>query len=90
MLTFIYLPLTLASSLLGMNMTQITGKGTRSQLWLYFVVAVALMAATFGGWLVWSQLLSRFERSMRRRGSFNFKAGMERQRRLDRLSLWSV
>ncbi|KAJ4346091.1 hypothetical protein N0V95_005707 [Ascochyta clinopodiicola] len=80
MLTFIYLPLTLASvrrnplyasihtdneqqSILGMNITQITGEETHSQLWLYFVVAVALMAATFGGWFVWSQLLSSFERS---------------------------
>ncbi|KAF9697138.1 hypothetical protein EKO04_004929 [Ascochyta lentis] len=67
MLTFVYLPLTLASSILGMNITQITGEGTHSQLWLYFIVAVALMAATFGGWFVWSKLLSSFERSVRRR-----------------------
>lgn len=33
-----------------MNIKQITGEGTHSQLWLYFVMAVALMAATFGGW----------------------------------------
>ncbi|KAF1932813.1 uncharacterized protein M421DRAFT_1398 [Didymella exigua CBS 183.55] len=51
-LTFIYLPLTLASSILGMNVAQITGEGTHSQLWLYFVMAAALMAATFGGWYV--------------------------------------
>lgn len=38
--------------MLGMNITQITGEGTHSQLWLYFVMAIALMAATFGGWFM--------------------------------------
>ncbi|KAJ4993002.1 hypothetical protein SVAN01_01354 [Stagonosporopsis vannaccii] len=56
-LTFIYLPLTLASSILGMNITQITGEATHSQLWVYFTIAVALMVATFGGWYIWSLLL---------------------------------
>ena len=41
-----------------MNVTQVTGEGPHSQLWIYFVIAVALMTATFGGWFVWSQLMS--------------------------------
>ncbi|KAF3050215.1 hypothetical protein E8E11_009300 [Didymella keratinophila] len=57
-LTFIYLPLTLASSILGMNITQITGEGTHSQLWLYFVIAVALIAATSGGWVLSNEALN--------------------------------
>jgi hypothetical protein len=52
-----------------MNITQLTGEGTHSPLWLYFVIAVALMAATFGGWFVWSHLLSSMERRIRRRTS---------------------
>ncbi|KAJ8117849.1 hypothetical protein OPT61_g1063 [Boeremia exigua] len=67
LLTFIYLPLTLASSILGMNVTQITGEGTHSQLWLYLVIAVALMAATFGSWFVWSRLLPSVKQWIRKR-----------------------
>ncbi|KAJ4412190.1 hypothetical protein N0V91_000658 [Didymella pomorum] len=59
-LTFIYLPLTLASSIMGMNITQITGEGTHSQLWLYPTIAVALMAATFGGWVVSDEKVSKW------------------------------
>ncbi|KAH6616723.1 hypothetical protein C7974DRAFT_50939 [Boeremia exigua] len=66
-LTFIYLPLTLASSILGMNITQVTGEATHSQLWLYFVIAIALMAATFGGWYVWSRLLPSVKCKVRQR-----------------------
>jgi Mg2+ and Co2+ transporter CorA len=79
MLTFIYLPLTLASvrqlrievpiqtdyqiqSIFGMNITHITGDNADSPLWAYFVLAVSLMIATFGGWYVWSRTLSRMER----------------------------
>ncbi|KAF1355615.1 hypothetical protein EJ07DRAFT_181948 [Lizonia empirigonia] len=75
MLTFIYLPLKLASSILGMNIVQITGEGTHSQLWLYFVIAVALTAATFGGWFVWSRLLSRLERKLQQRASMRVATG---------------
>ncbi|KAF3042390.1 hypothetical protein E8E12_007075 [Didymella heteroderae] len=57
-LTFIYLSLTLASSILGMNIPQITGERTNSQLWVYFTVAVALMAATFGGWVMSDEKVS--------------------------------
>jgi hypothetical protein len=35
-----------------MNITQITSEGTHSQLRLYFIMAFALMAATFGGWVI--------------------------------------
>ncbi|KAF2819039.1 hypothetical protein CC86DRAFT_413415 [Ophiobolus disseminans] len=62
MLTFIYLPLTLASSIFGMNITQITGAQSDSPLWAYFILAVTLMCATFGGWFIWSRQLSRTER----------------------------
>ena len=91
-LTFIYLPLTLASvrpprkvfvacltvtqSILGMNITQVTGEATHSQLWLYFVVAASLMAATFGGWFVWSRLLSSIEHRVWRRASM--RVGMNK------------
>ncbi|OAL00275.1 hypothetical protein IQ06DRAFT_143121 [Phaeosphaeriaceae sp. SRC1lsM3a] len=54
-LTFVVLPLTLASSIFGMNVTEITGGDTDSPLWAYFVLAVPLMAATFGGWYLWSR-----------------------------------
>jgi len=40
-----------------MNITQVTGEGTHSQLWLYFAIAIPLMAATLGGWYIWSLLL---------------------------------
>lgn len=50
-----------------MNITQITGEVTHSQLWLYFVIAVVLMGITFGGWFVWAQLQSRLERRSRKR-----------------------
>ncbi|KAF1841972.1 uncharacterized protein K460DRAFT_369988 [Cucurbitaria berberidis CBS 394.84] len=69
MLTFVYLPLTLASSIFGMNMTQITGDHVQSPLWAYFVLAVALMVATFGGWFVWSRILSTMERMAKWRTS---------------------
>ena len=52
-----------------MNVTQITGEATHSQLWLYIVIAVVLMGATFGGWFVWAQLQSILERRSRRRCS---------------------
>lgn len=35
-----------------MNITQITGEGTHSQLWLYFVIAIALIVATSAGWVL--------------------------------------
>lgn len=54
-----------------MNIVQITGEGTHSQLWLYFVVAAALMAATFGGWFIWSQLLSGLEHKLLRLASLH-------------------
>lgn len=38
-----------------MNVTEITGGDTDSPLWAYFVLAVPLMAATFGGWYLWSR-----------------------------------
>ncbi|KAF1947878.1 hypothetical protein EJ02DRAFT_7504 [Clathrospora elynae] len=60
-LTFVYLPLTLASSILGMNITQITGERSDSPLWAYFVIAISLMVATYGGWFVWSRMLSKME-----------------------------
>ncbi|KAI8937143.1 hypothetical protein NX059_006357 [Plenodomus lindquistii] len=67
MLTFVYLPLTLASSILGMNVSQITGESTHSTLWTYFVTAIALMIMTFGGWYIWSRLLIRMETRARLR-----------------------
>ncbi|KAH7077814.1 hypothetical protein BKA63DRAFT_272575 [Paraphoma chrysanthemicola] len=53
MLTFLYLPLTLASSIFRMNITQITGSQSDSPLWAYFIVAVSLMCAAFGGLFTW-------------------------------------
>lgn len=58
-----------------MNIVQITGEGTHSQLWLYFAIAAALMAATFGGWFVWSRLLSRIERKLQQRASMRVATG---------------
>jgi hypothetical protein len=42
-----------------MNITQIIGAQSDSPLWAYFIVAVSLMCATFGGWFIWSRLLIR-------------------------------
>lgn len=39
-----------------MNIEQITGSNEDSPLWAYFVLAVSLMAATFGGWYIWSRV----------------------------------
>lgn len=50
-----------------MNIFQVTGEATHSQLWVYFVIAVALMAATFGGWFLWSQLLPEIKQRVERR-----------------------
>ncbi|KAH7400579.1 hypothetical protein DE146DRAFT_467088 [Phaeosphaeria sp. MPI-PUGE-AT-0046c] len=62
-LTFVFLPLTLASSIFGMNIVEITGGESDSPLWAYFVLAVSLMAATFGGWYLWSKVpLERIRR----------------------------
>jgi len=41
-----------------MNITQITGEEIHSQLWFYFVIAVALIAATSGGWFLSNEALN--------------------------------
>lgn len=61
MLTFVYLPLTLAASVFGMNIRQITGENTHASVYAYIIMSFAVMVLTFGGWYVWSQLLSRLE-----------------------------
>lgn len=48
-----------------MNITQISD-GTGSPLWAYFVVAIALMVATFGGCLIWSRILSGWKQRERK------------------------
>lgn len=50
-----------------MNVVQLTGEASNSQLWLFFVIAVALMGATFGAWLVWFQFQSHLERRKQRK-----------------------
>ncbi|KAF2464708.1 uncharacterized protein BDR25DRAFT_380497 [Lindgomyces ingoldianus] len=52
-LTFVYLPLTLAA---------ITGEETHPAIWIYIVVAMVLLAGTFAAWFLWSQMLSSLER----------------------------
>lgn len=54
-----------------MNVTQVTGETTHSQLWLYIVIAVVLMGTTFGGWFVWSQLQSSLEHRGQKRASLS-------------------
>jgi hypothetical protein len=48
-----------------MNVRQITGEEGHTSLWVYFVIASSLMAATFGGWYVWARSLSRLEKRAR-------------------------
>jgi Mg2+ and Co2+ transporter CorA len=58
--------LIIVKSVFGMNITQITGSAEDSPLWAYFVLACSLMAATFGGWYVWSKSLSRRQLKMKK------------------------
>jgi hypothetical protein len=48
-----------------MNITQISD-GSGSPLWAYFALAIALMAATFGGCFIWSRILSGMKMRERR------------------------
>ncbi|KAF2024036.1 hypothetical protein EK21DRAFT_118185 [Setomelanomma holmii] len=74
MLTFIYLLLTLASSIFGMNIIQITTPQSNSPLWAFFILAVALMCATLGGWYIWTLSHSRLQHRASRLAAASNKA----------------
>lgn len=56
-----------------MNIAQITGEGTHSQLWLYFVIAIALTVATSGGWVLSNENVTGRLRNMVRKPKFATK-----------------
>lgn len=58
-------------SVLGMNVVQLTGEATNSQLWLFFVIAATLMGVTFGAWLAWSEFQSHRERRAKRKNTMH-------------------
>ncbi|ORX98756.1 hypothetical protein BCR34DRAFT_142988 [Clohesyomyces aquaticus] len=61
-LTFVYLPLSLAAGIFGMNVHQITGDVAHPAIWIYIVVALTLMTGTFGTWFLWSWTFSGLEK----------------------------
>ena len=50
-----------------MNIVQITGGETHSQLWLYFTIAVALMTATSGSWVLSDEKVGKWLHDMPRK-----------------------
>ncbi|KAJ9612460.1 hypothetical protein H2200_004057 [Cladophialophora chaetospira] len=66
-LTFVYLPLTLAASIFGMNVQQVTNQAGQPQVWWYLIVAASLMAASSGAWCFWSNFAEFFAQWARRR-----------------------
>ncbi|KAI9680373.1 MAG: hypothetical protein M1829_001259 [Trizodia sp. TS-e1964] len=55
-LTFVYLPLSLATGILGMNVVEISGAQDSTAIWVYFLISVLLLGLTMGIWWSWSKV----------------------------------
>ncbi|KAK6496973.1 hypothetical protein TWF481_001952 [Arthrobotrys musiformis] len=65
-LTFIYLPITLAATIYGMNLRPITGDEGQKGVWAFIILSVSLLAVTFGAWRIWagiSEIIKRYKTS---------------------------
>ncbi|KAF3220776.1 hypothetical protein TWF679_008967 [Orbilia oligospora] len=63
-LTFVYLPITLAATIYGMNLGPITGEEGQKGIWAFFAVSAGLLVVTIGVLGIWiwkSQILWWFK-----------------------------
>jgi hypothetical protein len=72
-LAFVFIPLSYASSLFGMNINEMTGNG--SSLWIFVVTSLALLISAMCFWGLSSTIQRRWARHMEERhpGNISFK-----------------
>ncbi|EGX48586.1 hypothetical protein AOL_s00080g215 [Orbilia oligospora ATCC 24927] len=67
-LTFVYLPITLAATIYGMNLSPITGDEGQKGIWAFFAVSAGLLVVTIGVLGIWiwkSQIVGWFKHGHR-------------------------
>ncbi|KAF3109848.1 hypothetical protein TWF102_009116 [Orbilia oligospora] len=67
-LTFVYLPITLAATIYGMNLSPITGDEGQKGIWAFFAVSAGLLVVTIGVLDIWiwkSQIVGWFKHGHR-------------------------